>query len=100
MTSTGGVQVASKHDIRKRLGRSPDVGDAVVQVFTVRSPSSAVDPDYRAIPWSDGPPAPDSGVVPWARDPKDPPGPGSATLRGGTHRLGARPGAGLATPSW
>jgi hypothetical protein len=64
MTSTGGVQVASKHDIRKRLGRSPDVGDAVVQVFTVRSPSSAVDPDYRAIPWSDGPPAPDSGVVP------------------------------------
>jgi hypothetical protein len=39
------VQVASQHDIRKRLGRSPDVGDAVVQVFTVRSPSSAVDPD-------------------------------------------------------
>lgn len=82
MTSTGRVQVASQHDIRRRLGRSPGVGDAVVQVFTVRSPSSTVDPDYRAIPWSDGPPAPDSGVAPWARDPDEPPWPWERDAQG------------------
>lgn len=32
-TSTGKVKVESKDDIRKRLKRSPDVGDAVVLVF-------------------------------------------------------------------
>jgi hypothetical protein len=33
MTSSGKVQVESKDDIRKRIGRSTDSGDAVVQAF-------------------------------------------------------------------
>jgi len=32
-TSTGVIKIESKDDIRKRLGRSPDVGDAVVMAF-------------------------------------------------------------------
>jgi hypothetical protein len=35
MTSGGKVQVESKDEIRKRLGRSTDSGDAVVQAFWV-----------------------------------------------------------------
>jgi hypothetical protein len=33
MTSGGRVQVESKEDIRKRIGRSTDDGDAVVMAF-------------------------------------------------------------------
>jgi hypothetical protein len=33
VTSTGKIQVESKDDIRKRLGRSTDDGDAVIQAF-------------------------------------------------------------------
>ena len=33
MTSGGRVQVESKEEIRKRLGRSTDDGDAVVMAF-------------------------------------------------------------------
>ncbi len=32
-TSSGRIQIESKDDIRKRLGRSPDFGDAVVMAF-------------------------------------------------------------------
>lgn len=35
VTSTGKIQIESKVDIRKRLGRSTDAGDAVVQAFDV-----------------------------------------------------------------
>lgn len=31
VTSTGRIQIESKDDIRKRIGRSPDSGDAVMQ---------------------------------------------------------------------
>lgn len=37
VTSTGKIQIESKDDIRKRIGRSPDDGDAVVMVCTLRS---------------------------------------------------------------
>lgn len=35
INSTGRIQVESKDDIRKRLGRSTDLGDAVVMAFSV-----------------------------------------------------------------
>jgi hypothetical protein len=35
--SGGRIQVESKDDLRKRLGRSTDTGDAVVQAFWSRS---------------------------------------------------------------
>ena len=35
MNSTGRIQVESKDEIRKRLGRSTDVGDAIVMAMTV-----------------------------------------------------------------
>ncbi len=38
MTSTGKVQIESKDDIRKRLGRSTDDGDAVVMAFFEEPP--------------------------------------------------------------
>lgn len=37
INSSGRIQVEGKDDIRKRLGRSTDVGDAVVMAFTVGS---------------------------------------------------------------
>jgi hypothetical protein len=37
MTSSGAVQVESKDEIRKRLGRSTDDGDAVVMAFWARA---------------------------------------------------------------
>jgi hypothetical protein len=41
VTSTGRIQIESKDDIRKRLGRSTDSGDAVVQAFALEARSSA-----------------------------------------------------------
>jgi hypothetical protein len=35
-TSTGHIKIEDKDDIRKRLGRSPDEGDAVTMVFNAR----------------------------------------------------------------
>lgn len=40
MTSGGKVLIESKDDIRKRLGRSPDEGDAVVMIMHARPPRS------------------------------------------------------------
>lgn len=37
MTSSGRIQLEGKEEIRRRLGRSPDVGDAVAMAFTIRS---------------------------------------------------------------
>ena len=52
MTSAGKVQIESKDDIRKRIGRSPDVGDAVVMAFTERS-YGALAQLAPAVPWND-----------------------------------------------
>jgi hypothetical protein len=38
VTSGGRVQVESKDDFKKRLGRSPDHGDAVAMAYAVRAP--------------------------------------------------------------
>jgi len=38
-TSTGVIKIESKDDIKKRLGRSPDVGDAVVMAFNGARPN-------------------------------------------------------------
>ena len=38
VTSTGRIQIESKDDIKERIGRSPDKGDAVVQAFGARAP--------------------------------------------------------------
>jgi hypothetical protein len=64
-TSAGKVQIESKDEIRKRLGRSPDVGDAVAMAFSV-SGSGSGDVELSPVPYSDAPPSRDSGVVPWA----------------------------------
>ena len=42
ITSAGKVQIESKDQIRKRLGRSTDAGDAVVQAFATRRSTAAV----------------------------------------------------------
>lgn len=47
------IQIESKDEIRKRLGRSTDAGDAVVQAFNTSA--APVDGEY----------APGSGTVPW-----------------------------------
>ena len=49
VTSTGKIQVESKDEVRKRLGRSTDVGDAVAQAFTVSS-AEAVYVDMSPVP--------------------------------------------------
>jgi hypothetical protein len=38
-TSSGVIKIESKDDIKKRLGRSPDVGDAVVMAFNGAKPN-------------------------------------------------------------
>jgi hypothetical protein len=35
LNSTGRLQIEGKDEIRKRLGRSPDAGDAVVMAFSI-----------------------------------------------------------------
>lgn len=48
ITSGGKVQVESKEEIHKRLGRSPDAGDAVVMAFWEEAPTTAlIYRDYR-----------------------------------------------------
>ena len=54
MTSAGKVQIEPKDDIRKRFGRSTDVGDAVVQAFTLASGRSDSSDD-AAQQWTDAP---------------------------------------------
>lgn len=49
--SSGKVQIEAKDEIRKRLGRSPDAGDAVVMAFSVAGGVST---------------GANAGVIPWA----------------------------------
>lgn len=79
ITSAGNIQVESKEDITKRLGRSPDHGDAVVLGHWL---TGAVDGTSQVFGWSpvnDGPhrgaehadtadPDGGGGVVGWADD--------------------------------
>jgi hypothetical protein len=46
MTSGGKLTVESKLDIRKRLGRSTDDGDAVVMAFFPQRPAPVEDESY------------------------------------------------------
>ncbi len=46
INSTGRIQVESKDDIKKRLGRSPDSGDSVVMAFA-QLEASAAEPNIR-----------------------------------------------------
>jgi hypothetical protein len=58
VTSSGKIQIESKDDIRKRLGRSTNTADAVVQAFFERRPAkaAAVKPVSfgQSNPWSTG----------------------------------------------
>lgn len=55
ITSTGKIQIESKDDIRKRLGRSPDEGDAVVMAHWIDAAPSSGEPDV--VDWfEDAPP--------------------------------------------
>jgi hypothetical protein len=65
--STGKVQIEAKDEIRKRLGRSPDAGDAVVMACTLSLSSYGSDPAFqKAVPWTASGPAVPYGAVPWA----------------------------------
>ena len=52
--SGGVIQIESKDDIRRRLGRSPDAGDAVVMAFWVSSPSQIEANLPSAVSWYTG----------------------------------------------
>jgi len=66
ITSAGKVQIESKDDLRKRLGRSTDVGDAVVMSFSVPA-TSYRGPLHAAIPWADhAGPGITNGAFPWS----------------------------------
>jgi hypothetical protein len=67
MTSAGKVLVESKDDIRKRLGRSPDVADAVIMCFTERSGGAAL-PLAAAVAWNSRTDVP-GGAVPYGPNP-------------------------------
>lgn len=49
VTSTGKVQIESKDDIRKRLGRSTDAGDAVVMAFSTYKNAAPRAPMYISL---------------------------------------------------
>jgi len=65
LNSSGKVQVEGKAEIRKRLGRSTDAGDAVMMALSAYSaPSQA---SGSAVPWSGrADPSGLRGAVPWA----------------------------------
>lgn len=67
-TSAGRVQIESKDDLRKRLGRSTDCGDAVVMAFSVGAVAHH-GPLQLAVPYSDRPsPGVVNAAVPWASE--------------------------------
>lgn len=53
INSRGLIQIEEKDEIRKRLGRSPDAGDAVVMAFSVGGSAPSAQPG-RAVPWNYG----------------------------------------------
>jgi N-acetylmuramoyl-L-alanine amidase len=62
--SNAKIQIESKDDIKKRLGRSTDAGDSVVQVHWLDAGTGA--PDPGAVSWWDG--LAEDEVVPWGID--------------------------------
>jgi hypothetical protein len=60
--SGGSIQVESKDDIRKRLGRSTDEGDAVVMCFW-QGRGRVDSAQSGAVSWWDEPV--DGSVIPW-----------------------------------
>lgn len=52
-TSSGKVQLEAKDDVRARIGRSPDAGDAVVYVCFDHHDDTADALSVGAVPWSD-----------------------------------------------
>jgi hypothetical protein len=62
--SNAKIKVESKDDIKKRLGRSTDAGDSVVQVHWLDTGTGA--PDPGAVSWWDG--LAEDEVVPWGID--------------------------------
>lgn len=54
VTSTGKIAVESKEDVAKRLGRSPDDGDAVTYAcWFASAPRTPFAGDVGAVPWSE-----------------------------------------------
>ncbi|MGH7667509.1 MAG: hypothetical protein ACRENY_02340 [Candidatus Dormibacteria bacterium] len=73
VASNGKVAIEEKREIRKRLRRSTDTGDAVVQTLSAYSGSYAADSDDTpaVLAWDDSVPTADSGVVAWEEDDHD-----------------------------
>lgn len=67
--SGGVIQIEGKDDIRKRLGRSTDEGDAVVGAFWVESEGATDTDDPDAVPWIDS--GTDLSVERWLSDSED-----------------------------
>ena len=64
VTSAGKIQIESKDDIRKRLHRSTDAADAVIQSLVIPSEAGS---QSAAVPWSEAvDPTGLNGAVPWA----------------------------------
>ncbi|MHB1523022.1 MAG: hypothetical protein ACYCS9_05820 [Candidatus Dormibacteria bacterium] len=72
ISSGGKIVIEAKDDVRKRLGRSPDIGDAVVMALSVDS-YAATGPLPAAVPWGRGG-AVEGAAIPWKRDPDQPAG--------------------------
>ena len=72
ISSGGKIVIEAKDDVRKRLGRSPDIGDAVVMALSVDS-YSATGPLPAAVHWGAGGKV-EGAAVPWKRDPDQPAG--------------------------
>lgn len=54
VTSGGKIQIEAKDDITKRIGRSTDVGDAVIHSFVANPYTAGADiPRAAAVPWTD-----------------------------------------------
>lgn len=69
VTSSGKIQVESKDDLRKRLGRSTDYGDAVVMAFWIDAEPRGGDAGESAVVswWGESA----AGVVSWGLDNPD-----------------------------
>ncbi len=72
ISSSGKIAIEAKDDVRKRLGRSPDIGDAVVMALSVDS-YAATGPLPSAVPWGAGGKV-EGAAIPWKRDPDQPAG--------------------------
>lgn len=67
----GKIVIESKDDIKKRIGRSPDRGDAVTMSFWRENASMYSDPDSASFDWTDDVSDIQGAAVAWAEPDQD-----------------------------